>query len=141
MVFGALQFPEDLDALRAFKAPKKTQISLFAGIDGLIHHRRNHASLFDNPDDLHANIGHIADLPSHAIADRGRLIGLWEFDSESGEIVRLTFDKPAKEAAAVKETEAFIKDQLGDARSFSLDSPKSRVPRLDAIRGAANRAR
>ena len=139
---GALLFPEDLDALRAFKAPQKPKISLLASIDGLIHHRRNHASLLDNPGDLHANIGHIADLPSHTTTDRGRLIGLWEFDPEAGEIVWLTFDKPAKEVAvAVKETEAFIKDQLGDARSFSLDSPKSRIPRLDAIRASANRAR
>ena len=31
-------------------------------------------------------------------------------------------------------TEAYIRDQLGDARSFSLDSPKSRIPRIEAIR-------
>ena len=139
---GTLLHPADLDAIRAFKLPQKPKISLLASIDGLIHHRRNHASLLDNSGDLHATIGHIADLPSHAITDRGRLIGLWEFDPEAGEIVGLTFDKPAREAAAaVKETEACIKDQLGDARSFSLDSPNSRMPRLDALRAAANRAR
>jgi hypothetical protein len=33
------------------------------------------------------------------------------------------------------ETESFVRDQLGDARSFSLDSPKSRRPRIEAIRG------
>ncbi|MFN0100613.1 MAG: DNA glycosylase AlkZ-like family protein [Bryobacteraceae bacterium] len=133
-----LLLPEDLDALRSFRYPKKPQISLVASIDGLIHHRRNHASLLDNTDDLHANVGHIADLPSHAIVDRGRLIGLWEYDPAAGEIVWMTFDNPAGEvAAAVKVTETFIKDELGDARSFSLDSPASRVPRLNAIRAAA----
>jgi hypothetical protein len=37
-------------------------------------------------------------------------------------------------AALVERTEAFVRDDLGDARSFSLDSPKSRTPRLDALR-------
>ena len=36
--------------------------------------------------------------------------------------------------AAILRTEAFVRDQLGDARSFSLDSPKSRAPRVQAIR-------
>jgi len=135
---GSQLFPEDLDALRGFKAPKKPQIALLASIDGLIHHRRNHFSLLDNPDNLHANVGYIADLPSHAITDRGQLIGLWEFDPDAGRIAWMTFEKPAKElAAAVKETETFIRDQVGDARSFSLDSPKSRAPRLAAIRSVA----
>jgi len=38
---------------------------------------------------------------------------------------------------AVTRTEAFVRDQLGDARSFSLDSPKSRAPRITALRKAA----
>jgi hypothetical protein len=36
--------------------------------------------------------------------------------------------------AAIEETEIFVRDQLGDARSFSLDSPKGRAPRIEAIR-------
>jgi len=38
-------------------------------------------------------------------------------------------------AAAVKQTESYVRDELGDARSFSLDSPKSRVTRIEALRG------
>jgi len=30
-----------------------------------------------------------------------------------------------------------VRDELGDARSFSLDSPKSREPRIAALRAAA----
>jgi len=30
--------------------------------------------------------------------------------------------------------EAYVRDQLGDARSFSLDSSASRRPRIEAIR-------
>jgi hypothetical protein len=130
-----LLFEEDLDALLSFRVPKKPQVRLVASIDGLIHHRRNHGSLLERLDDLHANAGRIADLPSHAITDRGRLIGLWEYDPGAGEIVWLLFDGGGKEVeAAVAETAAFVGEQLGDARSFSLDSPKSREPRLAALR-------
>jgi hypothetical protein len=41
--------------------------------------------------------------------------------------------------AAVEETEAYVRDQLGDARSFSLDSPKSRAPRIQVLRKAAGK--
>ncbi|MFJ4191386.1 hypothetical protein [Kitasatospora sp. NPDC089509] len=34
-------------------------------------------------------------------------------------------------------TEAFVRDELGDARGFSLDSPKSRAPKIAALREAA----
>jgi len=34
----------------------------------------------------------------------------------------------------VQRTERFVRDQLGDARSFSLDSPESRAPRIAALR-------
>jgi hypothetical protein len=44
-------------------------------------------------------------------------------------------DKALQEA--VTRTENFVRAQLGDARSFSLDNPKSRVPRIEALRKAA----
>jgi hypothetical protein len=45
-----------------------------------------------------------------------------------------TFGKPDKALAAeVARTEALARDDLGDARSFSLDSPKGRRPRLDFL--------
>lgn len=134
---GLLLFPEDLDALRAFRAPKKPDIRLLGSIDGLVHLRRNHVSLLDSPDAGPGAIGRVADLPSHAITDRGRLIGIWEYDVDTAEIVWQCFGDPPKElASAVKITEAFIRDQVGDARAFSLDSPKSRAPRLAALRAA-----
>ena len=82
--------------------------------------------------------GAISDLPSHAILDRGRVIGLWEYDVDSGSIAWTAFGVKDKALeAAVKETEAFVRDQLGDARSFSMDSPKSRAPRIRALRQQA----
>jgi hypothetical protein len=41
---------------------------------------------------------------------------------------------------AVAETEAYVRDQVGDARAFSLDSPKSREPKIKALRAAARKA-
>ena len=82
--------------------------------------------------------GALADLPCHAIFDRGRLIGLWEYDQASESIVWLSFiQRNSYLDAEVKFTEEYVRTQLGDARSFSLDSPKSRQPRIEALRRAA----
>jgi hypothetical protein len=79
--------------------------------------------------------GGLMDLPSHAVVARGTIVGLWEFDAGKGEIVRGLFGKVTPEVdEAVKRTETFIRGQLGDARSFSLDSPDSRGPRIAALR-------
>lgn len=136
-----LLFADDLDALRAFKMPKKPDVRLIASIDSLIHRRRDHLSLLDSEDATFAgdkgpvNAGRIGDLPNHAIVDRGRIIGAWEYDPAAEKIVYVTIGVKSKEiAAAVLYTEAFIREQLGDARSFSLDSPKSREPRLKQLR-------
>ncbi len=71
----------------------------------------------------------------HPIMDRGRLVGLWEYDVDSQSIVWMTFS-PQSDGfeGAIEQTEQFVRDELGDARSFSLDSPKSRQPRIEALR-------
>jgi hypothetical protein len=63
---------------------------------------------------------------------------LWEFDPEQGEIVWMTFTRKRDKALieAIGKTETYVRDQLGDARSFSLDSPRSRVPGIEALRRA-----
>jgi hypothetical protein len=141
-----LLFPDDLDALRAFRAPAEPRYALVGSLDALFLLRRDVRSLLDPADVAryeatapdHARAGaSLSDLSSHAIVDRGRLVGLWEFDPEAGEIAWTSF-VPRDEAlrAAVAETERAVRDQLGDARTFSLDSPKSRAPRLAALRAA-----
>ena len=85
-------------------------------------------------------LGGLSDLYSNAILDRGTIIGLWEYDPEAEVIVWTTFgaaDKALRES--VDRTQAYIRDQLGDARSFSLDSPKSRAPRIESLRKAQSR--
>ncbi|MFI7344196.1 hypothetical protein ACIBUY_40410 [Streptomyces sp. NPDC050085] len=44
--------------------------------------------------------------------DRGRVVGLWEYDVET-----------------------YIREQLGDARGTVLDPVKSRAPRIKELRG------
>ena len=139
-----LLLPEDADSFKRFKVPGKPQFALVSSLDSISILRRDIKTLVD-PKDLErevqlekgaSTIGAISDFPNHAILDRGRLVGLWEFDVESQSIVYATFgainDKGLDEA--VKRTEGFVRDELSDARSFSLDSPKSRRTRIAALR-------
>jgi hypothetical protein len=138
-----LMLPADREALRTFKIPKKPEYVLTASIDGVTLLRRALSELLD-PKDLDRKVmtdkglvagSGLADLPSHGIFDRGRLVGLWEYDVESESIAWTSF-APADAALkkAVARMEEFVRSQLGDARSFSLDSPKSRAPRVEALR-------
>jgi Winged helix DNA-binding domain len=134
----------EIGAFQAFKIPSKPQYALVSSLDSIAAARRSVVDLLAAEDverDVMSDsavkqIGRLSDLPSHAIFDRGQLIGLWEFDSEASELVYRLFSGKADAAlrAKVAETEAFVRDQLGDARSFSLDSPKSRVPRIQSLR-------
>ena len=59
----------------------------------------------------------------------------WEYDPEPQEVVWMTFAAESDALqAAIAETEKFVRDDLGDARTFSLDSPKARRPRIDALK-------
>ena len=62
-------------------------------------------------------------------------LGFWEYDADKARIAWATLEKaPAKLLTEIEQTEAFVRDQLGDARSFSLDSPDSRGPRIAALK-------
>lgn len=141
-----LMHPADREKLEALKVPKEPQYALIASLDSLVLLRRDLNGLLD-PADLaqsvaaekgQAALGGLADLPSHAIVDRGRIVGLWEYDTEAGEIAWTAFiPRSGALTEAVKAIKIFVRDDLGDARSFSLDSPKSRAPRVAALRAAA----
>lgn len=77
-----------------------------------------------------------AGLPDdHVVARDGVAIGRWIYDTETKEIVTdATLDDPVE--TAKQDAERYVRDELGDARSFSLDSLKSRTPRLAALRAA-----
>jgi hypothetical protein len=139
-----LLLPEDVDAFRAFDPWPEPRYALVSSLDAISAARRDVRTLVDAADldrmilteSGEKPLGGLTDLPAHAILDRGRLVGLWEYDADAGAIAWATFDRKADAALeqAVAETEAFVRDRLGDARSFSLDSPASRRPRIEAIR-------
>ena len=134
-----LAFPEDAEAFAKLTLPKKPQYALVSAVDAFFLLRRELSQLIASEDgDRIKRLGAVKDLESNAILDRGRVVGLWEFDPEVGAIAWASFvkaDAALKEAVA--RTESYIREQLGDARSFSLDSPKSRAPRIAALRKAA----
>ncbi|EMQ97226.1 DNA glycosylase AlkZ-like family protein [Paeniglutamicibacter gangotriensis] len=134
--------PGDVDELAGFEAPKAADIQLLSGSDSLVLLRRNSADLFDETG-AEAVAGMsgsalAADLSDHPIVDRGRIIGLWQYDPDNARIAWWTFE-PASDGVLVRvaQIEQWITEDLGDCRSFSLDSPKSRattIARLDALR-------
>lgn len=141
-----LIFPDELPLLHSFIVPKDPIYRLVGSLDGIVLHRREVAPLCD-PADLNrkaygdrgiVELGGLSDLTSHPIFDRGRIIGLWEYEPASRSIVSTCFVKQTPLLRSeIDRTAAFVREQLGDARSFSLDSPESRQPRIDALRSAA----
>jgi hypothetical protein len=138
-----LLLPEDAEVFRRFKPPTKPVYALVSSLDAIQAHRRSLDAMLDPEDGRRkvwsegglAPVAGFADFPAHAILDRGRLIGLWEYDPETESIVAATFGvKDRALDAARRETERFVREELGDARSFSLDSPKSRAPKIAALR-------
>ena len=136
-----LMLPEDRARLEAFQTPKQARYELVASADGMTLLKRNTKDLLDPEDAAHplfrqkAYAGSVIDLPSHGIFDRGRLVGLWEYDTASESIAWVSFVPKNKDLTkAVSETEEYVRSGLGDARAFSLDSPKSRAPKVEALR-------
>lgn len=139
---GALwMLPDDVDSLSAFTAPGKEQIQLLAGTDSLVLQRRNSADLFAEADKgrklLNSTLALQPDLPDHPILDRGRIIGLWQYDPGKARIAHWVFHGPTPAVTRrIAEVEAWIQEDLGDFRSYSLDSPASRQERIDALDAA-----
>jgi hypothetical protein len=138
-----LAFPEDADAYAEFSPPSEPRYSLVSWLDGLTLLRRDLPSVLDPADaerQLPAPISMttlsgLGDLPAQGIFDRGRLVGLWEYDTDEQRVVWVSFG-PDDDGlrAAVAETERFVRDDLGDAKGSSLDNPAKRKPRLAALR-------
>ncbi|TWF79048.1 winged helix DNA-binding protein [Pseudonocardia hierapolitana] len=138
-----LALPETARELAAFEPPDEPSYALVSWIDGIHLLHRDLGRLLDPVDAARPEpastrgrtLGELTDPPCQLIVDRGRVVGLWEYDPEAREVVRQLF-VPEDDAlrAAVERTEEFAREQLGDVRGGSLDSPASRVPRLDALR-------
>jgi hypothetical protein len=141
-----LALPETVHELAAFEPPDEPSYALVSWIDGIHLLHRDMHRLLDPVDAARPEpastrgrtLGDLTDPPCQLIVDRGRIVGLWEYDPDAREIVRQLF-VPEDDAlrAAVARTEEFAREQLGDVRGGSLDSPASRAPRLDALRATA----
>jgi hypothetical protein len=144
-----LFLPGQRQEFERFRVPKEPCYAMVSSIDGMVLPRRDVQALVAPEDSKKkipgekgvVEIGGIKDLlPSHPILDRGRLIGLWEYDPEAEEIAWTSFVRPTPALREeVRNLEEMIRQDLGDVRAFSLDSPKSRVGRLQALREGVSR--
>lgn len=132
--------PDDVELLAAFEEPAEEQIQLLAGTDSLVLLRRNAAELLAGADHSKAALAPLAlqaDLPDHPIVDRGRIIGLWQYDPGREGIAAWVFGTATPAVTRrIAEVEDWIREDLGDFRAFSLDSPASRQIRIDALRAS-----
>ncbi|MDJ0311672.1 crosslink repair DNA glycosylase YcaQ family protein [Arthrobacter sp. H35-D1] len=140
---GLWMLPADVDAAGDFETPQEEQIQLLAGSDSLFLLRRNASDHFAQADreNLQLSTKYVlqADLPDHPIVDRGRIIGLWQYDPGQERIAHWLFGAPTEAVKQrIREVEAFIGEDLGDFRSFSLDSPSSGQKRIDALNQAGS---
>jgi hypothetical protein len=138
--------PDDVERLAVFEVPAEEQIQLLAGTDSLVLLRRNAAELLAEEGtegeridrQVVASLALQADLPDHPILDRGRIIGLWQYEPGKERIVPWLFHGPTPSVTRrIVEVEAWIREDLGDFRAFSLDSPATRQKRIDALAGSA----
>lgn len=86
-----------------------------------------------------ATIGDAKHITTRCIVTADGIAGFWEYDVDTGKIVTLVFDElPAarsKELSSLAvETAALLKDEIGHARSFSLDSDDAIRERAKALR-------
>ena len=140
---GRFIHPDDKDAYLGFQAAPSGQVHFLGSLDNLNHLRQQPQDLLDAGDG-HLGVpsatsvvplGGLKEFYSHIVACDGRIIGLWEFDVRAGEVVYCTWaDFGSATIRAATKAEATIRAYLGDARSFSLDSPVSRAPRIELIR-------
>ena len=132
--------PADVDRV---KVKPDHRVTLISSLDALFLLRRNVSDFVDAADaarevrgEKHLDqLGGVTDLMFNAIMRGGRLTGLWEYDTTTESIAWISFTTKDKDTQdAVNQTETMIRAELQDARTFSLDSPKSRQPRIDWLR-------
>ncbi len=137
---------EELDELKAVRAPKEPAYSFVGLLDNLIHLRRDPtAALGEGDEELDLSLGvakkaggSLLDLAVHPIVDRGRIVGLWDYDGAAQKLIYKSLRKePKGMAEAARAAERFVQQELEDVRAMSLDSPESREPRLQALRKAS----
>lgn len=138
-----LSLPAALEQYESYAPPAKPVYRLIGGLDSFLLQRRGSQYWLADEDREQtaptergaAAVGAVAEFSSHAIVDRGRLVGVWDYDQTEGRIEWAAWvNTDDALLAEIADTESYVRDELGDARTFSLDSPVSRKPRLEALR-------
>ncbi|HYO55527.1 DNA glycosylase AlkZ-like family protein [Archangium sp.] len=139
---------EELAVLRE-KAPASSSLSMLAFEDGYLAFHGGPA-LFTDPRH-HARevpvwgttkgstLGDARYLSMRPLFDGDRLVGFWEYDVDAGAVVFGTFDKLAPKRrkaveAFAEDVAAFLRDDVGHAHSFSLDSDDSLRERVALVK-------
>ncbi|WP_153537191.1 DNA glycosylase AlkZ-like family protein [Actinomadura macrotermitis] len=143
---GLLALPADAAAFADFAPPPGPACTLVGWLDALVLLRRDLPSLLGPADAARplppalarSTLSGLGELPAHGIVDRGRVVGLWEYDPGAAEIAWASFVPPDDALrAAVARTEEFVRVQLGDAPGSGLDSSARRRPRIEALHALA----
>jgi Winged helix DNA-binding domain len=130
---------EELARLRE-PAPATSSLSMLPGEDGYLAFHGGPGLLTDPKHHAReipvwgstqgSTLGDARHMGMRGLFDGDKLVGLWEYDPDAGAVVFSTFDKLApkrrKEVQALAEdVGTFLREDLGHARSFSIDSEDS----------------
>ncbi|WP_426754017.1 DNA glycosylase AlkZ-like family protein [Myxococcus sp. Y35] len=148
----AAYVPEDmLEALRE-KVPAATSVSLLPAHDMYISSHGGPALVTDPAhhglevpawgSTKASTLGEAAHLFVRPVLDGERLVGLWEFDPKADDVVLHTFEPLAPKRrkavqALAEDVAAFLREDIGHARSFSLDTVDSVQKRADFVKSLA----
>lgn len=138
--------PEDREMWESGNTARDPRVVLLPFRDPLVYARRTPAVLSDDPKAAvldwkarRTRLGDIDGLHHHAIVAGGALVGVWEYDPETEEVVTRTWSKERGLAGRVRsaaaDTARFIRSQLGDAKFYAADHVTTRAPRIAFCRG------
>ncbi len=133
----------DTESLSQWNPPSEPVYRFVSSLDSILMARRDLASIISPKDQERPAykeagvlaVGGLSDVSSHMILDRGTIAGFWDYDPAERKIIaHLWRESTQQYREELDRTETFIRDEVGDARSFSLDSPSSRQGRLSFLR-------
>ena len=133
--------PGDMPAWRSFKGDGGDSVVLLPFRDPLVHMRHSPAVLARDTRMTvldgtlkRARIADVKRLHHHTIVSGGDIIGVWEYDPETENVLTRLWNADAalrrRVGEAAGKTERFIREQLGDAKISAVDPPPKRAKRL-----------
>ena len=84
--------------------------------------------------ELHRDSEAVKKYHHNTIVTDGEFSGIWEYDPKAERIVWRTFGKTRGIEPAVKATETFIREELGDHKFYPFDHGKTREERLRSVK-------